>query len=238
MIALLRKDWRLYRSPIVGGMIIMLIPYLIGALAAFLDWQQSRQSIGMAWNQADVVEIFAHASVISLCLIGLLAAIFGGVSFAQERRERWAEFLSTLPVRKSQVILSKLVLCLLVLGPIWIVNIYLVIRLSGATVGRTFDISRMADRDLLFMDLSLSAAFMAFSVAWLASARLTSPSIAVAIAIAATVASLIWPKKMFPEPIVNFTDDQFARLLIGTTLCIGTVCFIAGTSYYLRRVEP
>lgn len=238
MIALLRKDWRLYRAPIVGGMIILLIPYVIGVLAVFLDWQQSQQTLGMVWNRADVVEIFAHASVISLCLIGLLAAIFGGVSFAQERRERWAEFLSTLPVQKYQVILSKLVLCLFFLGPIWIVNTYLVIRLSGATVGTTFGISRMAERDLLFMELSLSGTFMAFSVAWLASARLTSPSIAVGIAIAATVASLIWPKKMFPEPIVNLTDDQFVRLLVTLTLCIGTVCFIVGTGYYLRRVEP
>lgn len=223
MFALLKKDWRLYRVAVIGGIVIVFMPYVFLGVVLFIN----NVEYGMPPNLYDAIY---HIANVALTMTGLTAAIFGGMAFAQERRERWAEYLAMLPVRRHQIVISKIVLSLAFVGLLWLINATIVLATA-------VDFSRAETIDLLLILLSATAAMMAFSVAWLASTFLSSPAISVGIAAVATIACLGWPT-FFPVQIQKMGDAQLASMLIACTLGMGGICLIAGTIHFMRRVEP
>jgi ABC-type transport system involved in multi-copper enzyme maturation permease subunit len=174
-----------------------------------------------------------HVANVALTMTGLTAAIFGGMAFAQERRERWAEYLAVLPVHRYQIVISKFLLSFGFLGILWSINAVVVLAAAG-----TYAESPGAQTtDVLLIVLSATAAMMAFGVAWLASTFLTSPAIAVGIAAVATIACLGWPS-FFPAETEKMGDVQLASVLILCTLAMGAACLVEGTIHFIRRIEP
>jgi ABC-type transport system involved in multi-copper enzyme maturation permease subunit len=222
MIVLLRKDWRLYRGPIVGGIFLVFLPYVILGIVLLVHCV----AFGLSPN-LNPFDTLYHVANAALVMTALTAAIFGGVAFAQERRDRWAEFLAMLPVRRYEIVLSKIILSGGILGAPWSISAQIV--LATAPGAETIDV--------LLLALTASASMMAFGVAWLASSFLSSPAISVGIAAVATIACLVWPS-FFPAQIEKMSDVQLASVLIECTLGMGAVCLIAGTIHFMRRVEP
>jgi hypothetical protein len=232
MIALLKKDWRLYRAPIVGGIIIVLLPYFIGAIVFFVSVRENPADFGRSW----ILGILSSVSGVALCVTVLIGAIFGGVAFAQERRERWAEFLSILPARRHHIVLSKIVLSVGFIGALWAINTAVYFAATSASL-KFSGVSQIAPSDVLSLALAGTACVMAFGVAWSASSGLSSPAIAVGISVAATVVSLIWPT-FIPRDLLTMSDEHLLRIMIVWTAAVGMACTIGGTAYFMRRVEP
>ena len=224
-IALLKKDFRLNRVPIFGGAALIFMPYLVSLIALL--------TVTTGLGQPKFRNAFAPCPEMSLILTGAMAAVFGGAAFAYERRERWADFLTMTPTPRIYSIISKSILSTLFLAPIWALNVFAAFKLIKiqTAIGHEFDL----------LIGSIGPLLMLFGVAWLISSFASSPSIAACTSIglfmaAALLYNLICHAYAGPPPYA----DEANYDLIGCALCalIGVISFLAGSIYYLRRIEP
>jgi ABC-type transport system involved in multi-copper enzyme maturation permease subunit len=218
MIALLKKDWRLFRVPVVGTLILIATPYVLQATILWLNPDY------VALTYLAPHYLFATASAVGLVITVIMAAVFGGVAFASERRECWADFLAMLPVPRSRIVASKLTVVATFLGFISVILFSMCVVLQGST-----------DHWLYGVTLLASCMLMSFSVAWLGSSFLSSAAIAAGISIVLVTLALFWPV-LARE--VTLYDLDLIHFQIVTTACAGIVSLVAGTTYYLVRVEP
>jgi ABC-type transport system involved in multi-copper enzyme maturation permease subunit len=228
---LLRKDLRVYRDVILANIILIAAIYSIAAIAVFSDQHQT--------NPKDWLEGIIGSAVGSIAITCLLAGAYGGVAFAQERRERSAHFLAMLPVARRPIVLSKCVVSIFSQVAFIAANVLvLFIAATYLTVvyGERPDLKGLAPTAIL--DLCITA--MLFGSGWLLSAMLESSSIATSISIGGTIIlnvliALIVQRRM----AINGSSENFSILACSlTSLPIGVACFVYGTVYYLKRVEP
>jgi ABC-type transport system involved in multi-copper enzyme maturation permease subunit len=237
--ALLRKDWRLNRVVVVGAVVLSVLPYVLPV--ANLRFNPPKYQVPGLRDYLDAVQFSASAC---LALSVVLAAAFGGLAFAAERRERTAEFLAMVPVSRAAVVLSKLVVaavCMAVLIAVHVVVIAVTcrfasiagIRLHGAT---PFEAGGMA----------AAFAVALFGFAWALSVFLHSPAIAASIAIALGI-GLLFGGAAWAETLSDYLERRYGgRLTEETVLTIlssfaagfGLLMLFASSVYYLRRVEP
>jgi ABC-type transport system involved in multi-copper enzyme maturation permease subunit len=218
MIALLKKDWRLFHVPMVGTVIFIALCYLIFAVNIWLG----REQLGAE----SVASELATASVMGLNVVGIMAAVFGGVAFAFERHERWADFMAMLPVSRFQIVVSKIIVAGTFLSLISVV----LGEAFALFAEQTVPISPLLHGVALYA----SCVFMSFSVAWLCSSFLSSPAISAAISLALVVFTVICPDLLPPK----LTKVEVEELEIAVMGVAGIVSFLTGTIYYLLRVEP
>lgn len=237
MFTLIRKDLLLNRVPIIGNAIVVLAVYAIVVLVnttsprpvRFRDWLDS----------------LAAASVAGICITCAIAAVYGGVAFAQERRERSANFLAMMPLRRRPILISKLIVSwALLLSFVFLNTIGLsivVLLMSQTEYYYHRPLVWREIQELVFAVVTGGAiTFMLFGVAWLFSVLLESPSVAACIAWgAATMVNLtivlIVQHFEYPEQ----QRDELAVLLCSSfSFVIGVGCFILGTIHYLTRTEP
>jgi ABC-type transport system involved in multi-copper enzyme maturation permease subunit len=225
MLTLLKKDWRLNAIPIYGGTLLVAVPYLVVALALICQSDRDRRH----W-WADDLQV---AAIMGTMLTVAVTAVFGGVAFAQERRERSADFLAMLPVSRCKIVLSKAIIGILFSGALWAAN-YAVYD-KAATHGITSGSDHIS---ILFIyALAADAMLIAFGIAWFASSFLSSPSIAACIGIGATVA--LGLLGMLPDRFLWQLPDEYRIGIVLTLPAMpGVLGFIGGTLHYLRRVEP
>jgi ABC-type transport system involved in multi-copper enzyme maturation permease subunit len=173
---LLRKDWRVYRTAVVGGAVLAACPY-----AVLLSNQALYPPAG--GNTPETYgEAVVKAAIGGLVLTLLMAAVFGGIAFAAERRERSAEFVAMLPVRRGPVMLSKLLVAAAYLVLMAAVHACLglaAVRLPG---GSDFGphVRSFAAASAVTV---ASTAVLCFGVAWMLSVYVQSPAIAATVAI-------------------------------------------------------
>ena len=211
-LALLRKDLRLLRLPLVGGVLLAVLPYLIHVAPRMEHWQRDRALAGQVVYVRDgdtvhkgrtvdretIDRLFVQtallpAALTGLGLVALTAAACGGIAFAAERRDRSAEFLALLPVSRRRAVASKLAaagVCLLLPA---------CVHLAAFAIGWR-ELPPMPDQSAHFAQrFSTGAAncaaltVMMFGVAWLLSSVLDSPAVAatVAVGLAAVTVYLI-----------------------------------------------
>jgi ABC-type transport system involved in multi-copper enzyme maturation permease subunit len=223
MIVLLKKDWGLNRVPIYGGLVLVASPYLLVALFATIAKGPDRyravsDSVTLAVVLADILTI-------------LIAAVFGGAAFAQERRERSTDFLAMMPVSRARVLISKLVVATLVLAALWGTNcaIYAIADHYGQ-----FPPSNVSLPYTLLVPATLLLTF--FGVAWLFSSFLNSPAVAACISIGIGCMAVFWPE-LLPTTLRDKIDIS-DPLMFSIFITVGMVGLVAGSFHYLRRVEP
>ena len=217
---LIWKEFRLHWPILVVAALLTLAPYLL-PLAAF--WRK-------AWVAGDIADAF----LISIVLSYFTMALLGGNAIASERTDRSSEFLACLPVSRWQIILSKLLLPVVVVLTIWVVNLAV---LSTALYSAAIHNANRTDP--VFITTCAFASFCAFSVAWLMSALQNSPTFAIGAGLLipwATAMLIYWGGWLIGSPY--FESDQNTPTLVGITFTLGAACFVGGTWYYLRRVEP
>lgn len=231
MIALLQKDFRLFRAPLITAIVVIVAPYLLAIAATMYDEIEYPRS-------NTVQNTFQMAS--SLGVVGdiVLAAIFAGCAFAIERRQRWADFLLMMPGRKMEIILSKLTLSLPVVFVTWLIHCS-ILACSGhfaQLTGPNGDVWPEIANALFFSYLlPASAIILVFGVAWLFSTLIQSPSISASLGVIALLALAFTVENLFPPPGYR---DQAAEAFVAYAIPAGLIAFFAGTACYLNRVTP
>ncbi|HSV13847.1 MAG TPA: ABC transporter permease subunit [Tepidisphaeraceae bacterium] len=220
---LIRKDWRLFRVPVLAVLILALMGYNVCFLLYRTDQRQFGQEavLGQWWNQ-----YMNDAAWFGLFTAVIMSAVFGGAAFATERRERWGDFLNLLPPGRALVIASKLLVSFATLAAIAAAHL-LVLRMVGTL--------HHAGDWIGYMILGSGAA-MLFGVSWMLSTVLRSASLSASIAIALTIGAALVVAMV--GTAFDWKNDWGYTVFTVLSAVTGVVCFGAGTIYYLRRVEP
>jgi ABC-type transport system involved in multi-copper enzyme maturation permease subunit len=225
MLALLIKDIRLNTIPILGGGLLMAMPYIIILLSIPMQHH----------DRSDIPREFQVAAAMGIVLTVAVAAIFGGVAFALERRERSADFLALLPVTRRQIVTSKILVGLFFPVLMLIANfIALTIASRRLQLG---DQNAFAVDNVQFIIVA-AALILAFGIAWLASSFLSSPAIAAGISIT-MILCWLFVSNVLPEKYIDSVPGAY-QFAVGFSAIIvpGLICFCVGTYYYLNRIEP
>jgi ABC-type transport system involved in multi-copper enzyme maturation permease subunit len=228
---LLAKDWRVNRTAVIGSIVLVSAPYFIVTIGVTFARKELRPG--------DVGSAALSAANVALWLTAILAAVFGGVAFAHERRERSALFLAMMPTTRANIVASKLIIALSCLTVLWLVNVFVV-----ATTALTRNWS-LTNGDWFYILMPTTAGVMMFGVAWLLSSFLTSPTVAASIAMGVTIGFIylvgVIVYLVAPEanPRIARNADFLAEMIFAMAPAfVGIISCIAGTIYYLRRIEP
>jgi len=234
MRALIAKDWRLFRLPIIGLLVAGVGCLLYtGAFFYFYNFGPNRRE---HWdNSAILVSVIQNAAHSAGFLTALLASTFGGVAIAGERAERTADFTALLPVTRRQVIMSKFVSA----G-----SVLMVFTLFYALIFIfTFNFSEhlfIRNYPVAIWEWQIGCVISFFGVAWLVSAFTTSAAISACVSIATTMGALAWMSVYMETDRANRYVDVGHRdgNLAMVAFTVGLPCLVAGTIYYLRRTAP
>jgi len=219
MRALLAKDWRLFRLPMIGLLVVAAICYGLSGVAAL-----ARHSDKLPSQDA-----LFPASIFAAILTALVASAFGGVAIAGERSDRTADFLALLPVTRRQIIFSKLLVGGLAVGTWETVHVAVGLAvLVQAHGGCVYPQGYWAQA--LGWLIGCTVSF--FGVAWLLSTFTTSAAISACVSLAIPLGTTL---------LIDLNVDgrwSVPAITGSTMLPVGLASLIAGTIYYLRRVAP
>jgi ABC-type transport system involved in multi-copper enzyme maturation permease subunit len=225
---LLWKDYRHNRVVVIAGLCFLLVPHLIGAYATFRG-DPKGSPLESRWR----------ANLAISCLYSIFAsqvaiALIGGNAIAGERSDHSAEFLFSLPISRTRLLISKLWLSLAIAGVIWLANAPILAYVARSSFLFRRDIPDVAE---LLINTAITG-LVFFSVAWLLSSLISSPAMAVCGGLIAP--ALIGLGFTFLDylSIVSIPHSLFEPLYRTICLAIAPPCFVVGTWYYLRRVEP
>jgi ABC-type transport system involved in multi-copper enzyme maturation permease subunit len=242
MLALLRKEWRLNRAVLIGCLVTAVMPYVVTVANLWIN--PPRYS---TYDPRHLIQAIQFAAYACLVITVILAAAFGGLTFAGERRERTAEFLGMLPVSREAIIASKLIVplaCLVVLVTVHLLVLVACIAWADRIAVRL----QGADEGVLFAAASaVSFGVAMFGIAWALSVFLRSPAIAAAVALGVGV-GMFFGMMEWADRAQQFLRDRFfpragaddvAMVVVGlTALAIGVAAIVASSLHYRRRVEP
>jgi ABC-type transport system involved in multi-copper enzyme maturation permease subunit len=222
MRAMMRKDWRTYRAPVIGTVVLAVLPYLYLPMIFLV----TRHAI-FPPGRREWLGAVAEMSTYSLALLAVIAAAFGGTAWAAERAEGSATFVALLPPTRRTAAISKLVIT-----AAWLASCYALdasVGLTAVTLGGVNTYSSITPTGFLVTAGDLAGyGFLAFSFAWLCSTWLTSSAISTVVGIVAAlvVAAVIGGLAM-------------RHTIWGvSSFAIGGFALLVGTGYVLRRVAP
>lgn len=283
-LALLRKDLHLFRLPLAAGLVLAVVPYLFAiddVVAGRRQYQSFDRLIPVmvrdadgAWRETRLpirqfAGVLAGSALIEAALIGLslaavLAAAYGGIAFAAERRDGSAEFLAMLPVSRLRIAATKsaaAAACLLtpalVHGAVIAAGCWAAWPVNAASQGPGMWAWM---RDDLYNGLAVVV--MLFGVAWMASAFMAKPAVAAVLALEVGVVvvylalrgawqadeSLSAAVMMGPvdsiEAFINPSGGGSGRLGAAAqsaarvaAVAVGVLALVAGTAAYVRRAR-
>jgi hypothetical protein len=225
--ALIWKDVRVNRIPLVLAAALVVASYSAMAILAAIDPMASAQLWGR--RLCTIVLVGSMACHVSA---QLSLAVLSGNLIAAERVDRSAEFLAYLPPSRGMVLLAKGVLLAgvtIVLLLIHLGGIGLAARFGGLPSGAEsgFDLSSTVT--------IFAVGFCASGIGWLASCGLSSNAAAILIAIAAPMLVAITVQL---SALVIDRPESMPSNMVAAWLSVGVAGFLCGTNHYLRRVEP
>lgn len=229
MFELVRKDFGMCRMLLGGFGIAVVLPYLAFAAYGLYEMNTSAANSLQNWGT-----LFSLATVFSGVITVGSFPFLGGYIVAGERRERCAEFLAYLPPKRSEILISKFLICL---GwTIFALTVFLV--MSQIVVP-----SLMGDEATTRLSWETTPGMFAmfasmFGVAWMLSCIITSPVFAVVGGLCTPFIVLIFGlciSMMFEERI-DHLGTPLNMFIIFTTIAVGA--FVTGCFCYVRRVEP
>jgi ABC-type transport system involved in multi-copper enzyme maturation permease subunit len=211
------KEWRLQRLVLVTGLCLFLLPY----------------TFPLVWILRDPTTTYMTALAVqsSIILSILTLALLGGNAIASERADRSAEFMAYQPVSRGTIILGKLAWPAIAATVLWGANL-----LVFVTRNDPYPLERT--ESLRWMLMFVAMGCCAFSVAWLVSAWQASPTFAAGAGMAAPLALLLLLALIYWAAGGLLAGIAFDGVWLCLNLLAAIVCAVAGTLYYLRRVEP
>jgi ABC-type transport system involved in multi-copper enzyme maturation permease subunit len=231
MKALLWKDYRTNRPLLVIGVVLLLTPYAV--LIGFI-WY----SVGLtAATPTQWAESLLTAAQASLAFSQLTLLLLAGTIIAGERRDRSAEFLAYLPPSRPVVLTSKALLSAATVTVIWGLTLVIVGLVVPALDAELLAGTRREGL-LEFLTIMATSGAALFGTAWLGSSMLESPTYSTAIGL---LAVMLLPFLLNLCRLASgWPDDSavFVQALHLLYIGCGIAAFIAGWTYYVRRVEP
>ncbi len=228
--ALIWKDLRINRLPLLLGILLFVVPYVIVAVAVINMPLWNEATAASAW--AVLLTSGCHFSV--MCSQPTLA-ILSGHLIAVERGDRSAEFLGYLPPSRATILLSKWLVLVGAFSLIWGLNLsihWIAYWLSPDSSAAHELTSHMASLPR-FAAIGLLAA----GAGWCASANLDNGGPAVAMALAAP--AMLFGVLMTTNSAFNAPDElAFSAVYFALCPILAAALFVIGTLSYLRRVEP
>lgn len=222
MRALVKKDWRVFRPAVIGCVVVTACVYAIGILPIL-----SRTA---GTTPAERTRQFLYVALLAATVSGVFAAALGASSFAAERHDGAAEFLSMLPVSRWRILASKAVVALT----------FVLLTLGVHVAAVTLALRHLGWRDAVNYGYALagigSGTLMLFSIGWLFSVFLNGAAIPFGISLAVTVASAeILSQVIDHMGVHGFT---FVRAWLVWSGTVAVVCGVVGSLLYARRVAP
>lgn len=225
-LTLVRKDWRVFRAPVIATLLVGTVPYVIDALVSPV----ARGDLFTAAirSSKNVAHVVGDSAMLAVVLTTLLAAAYGGAAFAAERRERSADFLALLPANRLAIAASKAFVALVCLT--FAVAVHLA-AWSWADRVMAFRGEHLFDTRTIAAVVATAA--MLFGLAWCLSAALTSAAISAmaAAGLAVLVSVGLGEAGALDGPNATAVWNAVAAIT-------GTAAFIGGTICFCRRVAP
>lgn len=225
--ALIWKDLRVNRIPLVLAAALVVASYAAMAILAAIDPMASAQPWGRRLCTIILVgSIACHVSA------QLSLAVLSGNLIAAERVDRSAEFLAYLPASRGMVLLAK---GMLLAG---VAIVLLLIHLGGIGLAASsggLPSTAEAGFNLSSTVTIFAVGFCASGIGWLASCFLSSNAAAILIAIAAPMFVAITVQL---SALVIDRPESIPPIMFAAWLSVGVAGFLWGTRYYLQRVEP
>lgn len=229
MKTILWREWRWSRLIFVVGLGLFLWPYIVATLVIL--WPSER-----SLDSSDVAQDFIVAATLSLAGSQLTICCLGGNAWAGERSDRTAEFLAYLPIAKWQRMLAKLSLIAGVTLLILVIN--------GLMVWLLNDLLEPIIRENVDYISTLQyiavAGFVMFGVAWCVSSFQSSSAFAVCGGVITpwVISLCILMIDLNFELETETRGQLYESGFLVISLILGTLTFVFGTWYFLKRVEP
>ncbi len=228
--ALVRKDLRLCRLPLIAGLLLLLVPFGISALiiSGMPQWQEASRA--SAWAM-----LLGTGSYFSVMCSQATVAMLSGNLIAAERADRSAEFLAYLPPSRWQIMGSKLAVLFGCVLAIWAVN--LGVGLWATWLAGDAETARAITTGLASRGRLAAIGIASLGGGWWASARLetTGPPVALAFASPLLVLAVLQLAQYmwgWPAPA------DFGLMYTAGCVLFGGAAFLAGCIHFLRRIEP
>ena len=223
---ILWREYRQHRAILITGAVLLVFPYLVVLLG-----YASNQLQGHASNWQTI----QMAAEMSLMYSQLTLLLFAGSAIAGERADRSAEFLAYLPLAKSWRLAGKLLVAATLLLIIWGVTLGVAWTLKGPAT------SALHETQAGFFVMVAAVGLALFGVAWLASSLLSSSVYAVLAGLLAPLLLMVLFRGV--DTMLFAQQRHHGALLVNvgfpvTCALVGASCFVAGTLYFLNRVEP
>jgi hypothetical protein len=242
MARLYRKDWRVYRAAVVGGAALGVGPYVVMlAIVVLFPPEPDRNPYN------DLSDAIGAASAGGIGLTVITGAVFGGVAFAAERRDRAAEFLAMLPVRRGRIALSKLLVALAFTATVAAVHAAVVcVAVVMDARQRELPLDFMLRQTLVGFVYAACMFVLFFGLSWMLSLYLSSPAIAATAAIGAGVI-LVFVTMTWAEEAARANQEALGGQLAGhvpyiamsaLSLVLGAAAMVGSTTHYVRRTSP
>lgn len=228
--ALIWKDLRINRLPLLMGAFLLAVPYVIVGVAvrSMPLWEEA--TAASAW--AVLLATGCHFSV--MCSQPTLA-ILGGHLIAVERGDRSAEFLGYLPPSRGMVLLSKALVLAGTVFVVWGVN--LAMHLAASWLSPDSDAAYDLTSHLASLPRFAAVGAIAAGAGWCASANLDNSGPAVALGLAAP--AVLFGILMGTHSAFSFPNEfTFASTYFILCPILSALLFMLGTWTYLQRVEP
>jgi len=229
--ALLWKDLRVNRLPLLMCATLFIAPYILAAAAVMQVplWQEASTSSGWA-------VVLATGAYFSIMCSQASLAMLSGHLIAVERSDRSAEFIAYLPPTRLQLLSSKLMVLATAVAVVWGGN-FAVQKFADLLA---FDLeggARALTAEMASLGTLAAIGTLAIGAGWCATCMLSGTGTAVAFAMCAPMVlvgvllalgfSAGWP-------------DQFSFGAVYVRACwvMAILFFVIGSAHYLRRIEP
>lgn len=242
MLALLLKDFRLCKPVLLASLIALFIPITAFLLGVLID--HGLPSPVHPGHVREFRQELLTLMVIGLMLCSITLPALAAVAAARERRDRSGEFLSSLPIRRTHVVMSRIAIVSACFAILWFIG-------AGAA-----EILRPADADGLFTTrgnrpsdfspgaLLLAVHLLVIGAGWLLGSLLRSETIAAACAMGGCTLFGLFLASQQKRLEHAWTSPGHApeffyfNFLIWVLIATGAAMFFAGTVIAVRRTSP
>lgn len=228
--ALLWKDARVNRLPLLMGLVMLMVPYIITSAAIMQMPLWSEATPQSAW-----AILLATGSYFSLTCSQAGLAMLSGHLIAVERADRSVEFIAYLPPTRGQLLVSKAILLASAVATVWGSNLLigtLADQLSDSPNG-----ARALTADLASLTTVAAIGTLAIATGWAATCMLEGTGAAVAFAI---LSPMILVGALQSLGYAAGWPDEFSfdTVYRGACWSIAAAMFAIGTIHFLLRIEP
>ena len=230
VLTLLWKEYRTNAHLIVIGLSVLFLPVIL--------------AFSLAYGNAEVEVTFIDTVSVGLIFGGLAGLILsqlmmlclGGYLIGGERSSRTFEFLFSQPVSKTRIILTKLFFALLWVVVIWLLaGAMLLVGTQMNPPGEGVNLDGVTVE--FFMEIAAFGA-MLFGSAWLASNKIDSSILAMAIGAIATTAVIMVLQLIASrfDALVEIRDYDWTRIIALGAL--SAVAIALGSRIFINRKSP